>query len=242
MLNLNGGSQDGRRGRGRDRDPFDMLKRQAGARVYWTHLKSEEGDQGEYSVSGTGYFEDLNDLNQNAGLKVSFRPAETGGGHVCELHGSLEELAKKIPGGGGLELPTGGTLTAEQQQQLEAFKPMLAGFDMRVRVVMPGAVASAEGLKAGEGREAKLAINEGEFLDMLVQPQGSQQQMRVTSAAPDAKALEPEIAQFKKELAAAKAATEAERAKKDAPAAPKSAPTPAPEKKDDGGKKPQQDF
>jgi len=119
----------------------------------------------------------------------------------------------------------------------------LQGFEVKVSVVMPGPVKSAEGMTPGEGRTATLAITEKDIRDMMDKKKGPPpSKMKVVASAPGD--LTEEMAKFKKELAAAKvedAKTRAEGPKKDEakPEPKKDAPAPAaPEGgKKDGGKK-----
>lgn len=213
-----GGGPDGEKA-----DPFDILKQNTGDKVYWTNLKAEDGPAGEYILSGVGYFEDMNQIVTKEGEKnMSFK--KEGDGYVFEMKGQFDELSKGMPGG---DAPEGGKMSPEQEQQqkqmLEMMKGMMAGFDMKMRVVMPGTVKSAIGLKAGEGREASFALGEKEILAIMDKKQEPPKEMRVVSGPADDKALEAEIATFKKELADAKVVAEQAAAEKKAKGAEKGA-------------------
>jgi len=238
MPGAEGGMGGGMGGGPREKpDPFKMIKDGFGDNVYWTNLKAEDGPNGEWMISGTGYFEDINKVETKKD-KMSFRKTETGEGYVFEMdNASMNEQLKGGMGGGDEGM------SEEQKQQAEMMKQMmkgfLAGFDMRVSVVMPGAVTSAEGMVAGEGRKAAFALGEKEVNELMDGKRQPPKAMKVTSGAADA-SLEAEIATFKTELAAAKAASEKEAAEKKAgaskPAAPKPAtPKPEGEKSSKGG-------
>ena len=201
--------EEGQGGGAGKADPFKAIKDGFGGKVYWANLKAEDGPNGEYMLSGTGYFENVNDVQRKNG-KISFQKDPAGEGHLFELAG---EMPNELSGGPGADGPE-----AEQQKQMqEMMKGMLAGFDMKVTVVMPGAVKTAEGMKPTEGRNAVFALTEKDVLAIMDKKMTPPKEMKVTSGAPGS--LDTEIAAFKEELAKAKAAS-AEGAKP-APAAPK---------------------
>ncbi|HVY61888.1 MAG TPA: hypothetical protein VHF22_09555 [Planctomycetota bacterium] len=234
-----GGGPGGRRGGQQPQDPIDMIKKDF-KNVYWTDLKSEDGPSGELILSGTAYFDDVNRVGTGE-QKISFKKDEAGDGHKLDLMLS-NRLQDQLKQGMGGDDDGGGKQTPEQEQMAkqakEMVKAMLAGFDVKVKVVMPGAVKSADGMKAtGEGsREALFALGEKDVEAMMDKKQEApKSEMHIVSAAPDA-ALDKEIEAFKKELAAAK---EAAAAKGDSGAAKKPAEKPAekPADKPEGGEK-----
>jgi hypothetical protein len=232
MGGMGGPGGGGRGGRNGPADPFDLIKKNAGSKVYWTNLKAEDGASGEYTLSGTGYFEDVNQLNGRE-RQISFKKDEKGEGYVFEMKGQLpDDLTQGM--GGGMGKDDGGKQSPEQEQMqkqmMEMMKGMLAGFDMKVKVIMPGAVTAAEGLKAADkgSREAVFALGEKDVQAIMEKKQEPPKEMRVTSGAPDQAALDKEMAAFKQELADAKAAQEAA----------KSAAKPAEKAPEGGDKKP----
>jgi hypothetical protein len=218
---------------GAPQDPFEVLKKSVEGKVYWTNLKAEDGPQGEYMLSGTGYFEDVNQLKRENG-SMSFKKNEAGDGYVFAMKGQMpEELT------GGAAPGADGKLTPEQEQMqkqmLEMMKGMITGFDMKVTVTMPGQVTSAEGMKAGEGREGReaiFALGEKDLLAIMEKKQEPPKEMKVNSKLGDEKYINDELTAFKKELADAKAASEKEAAEK-AAKKPEKKPEPA-----TGGEKP----
>ena len=213
---MGGGPGMGGPGGGQPQDPFELLKKNVGKNVYWTNLATEDGAQGEYTLSGTGYFEDVNQLNGKE-RQVSFKKDDAGDGYVFEMKG---ELPSELSGAGGEMGGKKGTPEQEQMQKQMAdmMKSMMAGFDMKVKVVMPGAVKTATGLKAVEdgSREAVFALGEKDLQAIMDKKQEPPKEMRVVSKAADTKALETELATFKKELADAKASSQKEAADKKA--------------------------
>ena len=219
-------------------DPFEILKKDVGGKVYWANLKAEDGTDGSYTLSGTGYFESVNDIQRDQG-KMTFTKDAATGGYLLEMK---PEIPNEITGEKKEGAPE---LTPEQEQMqkqmLEMMKGMMAGFDMKVTIVMPGNVTKAEGMKATEGtRNATFALGEKELLAIMEKKEKPPKEMKVTSGPADDKALEGELATFKKELADAKAnaAKEAEeKAAKKKADAEKGGATPPPS--GDGEKKPE---
>jgi hypothetical protein len=215
-------------------DPFKTIKDSLGGQVYWANLESKDGPAGEFMLSGTGYFEDINKVERKNG-KISFSKATTGEGYELHVEGDTDQLKNGPLGGMGGD-GDDANKTPEQKQQEEMAKQMaksmMAGFDMKLSVIMPGAVTAAEGMTPGEGRKAVFALGEKELIEIMDGKRQPPKAMKVSCGAADP-AVDGEMATFKKELAEAKAAAEKEKA---AGAAKK----PEAEKKPAGEKK--QDF
>lgn len=200
-----GGQMGGQPGQeGMQADPFEMLKKGVEGKVYWTDLKTADGPAGEYVISGTGYFENINDVKPEKG-SLSFKKNEDGG-YTFSMTQDLDELKQGMPGMEGA--PEGQTLTpeqeAQQQQMMAMMKGMLAGFEMKVSVVMPGEIKSAEGMKPDQGRRALFQMGEQDVIAMMEKKKEPPKEMKVVSGP--ASGLDAEMEQFKKSLAAAKEA------------------------------------
>jgi hypothetical protein len=177
-------------------DPFDALKKSLQGKVYWTNLHSEDGADGSYTIAGTAYFEDVNQVQLEKGGSISWKKNDDGG-NTFEITQSTPDEFK-----GGDDA----NKTPEQKQQEEQSKAMMrsmmAGFEMKVSVVMPGAVKSSEGM-AADGRKASYALTEKDLGDIIDKKKGPPPStFKVVAGAPAG--LDDEVAQFKKELAAAK--------------------------------------
>src|SRR5262249_36591548 len=147
--------------------------------------------------------------------QISFKKDEKGEGYIFAMKGQLPDDLTQGMGGGMGGGDGDGKKSPEQEQMqkqmMEMMKGMLAGFDMKAKGIMPGAVTAAEGLKAADkgSREAVFALGEKDLQAIMEKKQEPPKEMRVTSSAPDQAALEKEMAAFKQELADAKAAQEA---------------------------------
>ena len=231
---MKAGEAQGRKGSGGD-EMFKGLK-QAFTNVYWANLQKSDGEDGSLTLSGTAYFEDINQVRAGGGggmggppsepkQLMTFRKDDGGDGHVLEVNGELL--------GGGNQLDN------VPEEQVAQAKMMLQGFESKVTVVMPGAVKSADPLKTS-GREAVSHLTDKDIMDIIDKKTTRPEKVIVVSGAPDDAALAGEIETFKKELAEAKAAAE-----KDAGSAKKPEPKKG-EKKDGekkgGGEKKGQDF
>jgi hypothetical protein len=219
---------------GEKMDPFDMIKKEFGDKVYWTNLKAEDGPAGEWVLSGTGYFEDVNAVKRENGA-MSFK--KDGDGYVFSMTGKLPDDIAKMPGGGGKsDAPKTPEQEAMEKQMLEMVKGMMQGFDVKVKVVMPGQVKSAEGMKPGEGREALFNLTEKDLVAIMEKKQEPPKEMKVVSGPADPK-VDAELAAFKKELADAKVQSEKDAAAKKAEKSEKRSKSDD-EKKADGDSKP----
>lgn len=119
----------------------------------------EEKKDGWTKVTVEFFFEDLNKVklvNEDDGKvmqEFSFR--REGAGHVVEFKsGAADELGADL-GGNDAELPP-----EAKKQMEEMVKQMLAGFELRIGVLMPGAVTEAGAFKEKEGRRAAFSIGE----------------------------------------------------------------------------------
>lgn len=105
------------------------------------------------------FFEDINKVklvNEDDGKvmqEFSFR--KEGDGHVLEVKAGGADPLGGVPGAGEGELPP------EVKKQIEEMiKPMLAGFEMRLSVAMPGPVKESGAFREKEGRRAAFALEE----------------------------------------------------------------------------------
>jgi hypothetical protein len=204
-----GGDEDG--APGKKPDPFEMIRKGVGGKVYWTNLKTSDGPNGEFTISGTGYFENVNDIKPEKGT-LTFTKADDGGS-IFEM---TQEMPDELKGGGfpGMaparpgEKPTPEE-EAQRKQMMEMMKGMLAGFEARITVVMPGAVKSAEGMKPADGRKAEFKMTEQDMVGMMDSQKldSIPTRFKVVSAAPSG--IDAEFEAFKKDLAAAKEASKA---------------------------------
>jgi hypothetical protein len=213
-------------------DPVARIRESMAGKVYWSKLEAKDGPNGEFVISGTGYFENVNDVQPQTG-SISFKKTEDGG-YAFEMDQDLGGPMKAGMGRLGGAMGGGGEggmkPNAEQQQQAkQMMKMMLAGFDAKITVVMPGAVKSAEGMKPLEGRGAQWHMGEDDLMTMMDKKEPpADMKMKVVCDAPTG--IDDEIAKFRKELAAAKAADAGP--KGDAKPAPEGGDK-APEKKKD---------
>jgi hypothetical protein len=213
MIKMGGNMQPpgGEGGAPEKADPFTPLKKNFDGSVYWKNLKAEDGAEGQYTLSGQGYFEDVNKIKKEQG-QVSFKKNEDGSTTFAMKSDDLNG-----PMGGGKD---GKELSPEQEQMqkqmMESMKPMLAGLDMKVTVVMPGAVKNAAGFKASEGRKAIFSMDEKTLLAIMDKKQEPPKELSITAGPADEKTIADEMASFKKELAEAKVASEKEAADKKA--------------------------
>ncbi len=200
---MKGGGPGGPQGGGQQPDLADMVKKSMGGKVYWTDVSTSDGPNGEIVLSGTGYFEHVNDLKPEKGT-IAFE-ASPDGGYVFTMTQEIpDEMKGGMPGMGG----EGGKLTPEQeaqrQQAMQMMKAMMAGFEMKLAVVMPGEIKSADGLPATEGRKASLRIGEEDLQAFMEQKKQPPTQMKVVSGP--ASVGDEELSAFKKELESARAA------------------------------------
>jgi hypothetical protein len=203
-------------------NPYDLLKKGVRGKVYWTDLKTEDGPSGEMIVSGTAYFENVNELRPENGSLAFEKTAD--GGFVFSMSQEIPERMKRSLS--GLEGQKGEKPTpeeeAQRQQMVAMMKAMIAGFEMKISVVMPGEVKSAEGLSSTEGRRASLALGEQDVFDIMEKKKEPPSSLKVVSGP--ASASEKEVTEFKKALAAAKEQAEKESAKGEAPKKPEEKP------------------
>ena len=111
------------------------IEKKLKGKVYWSNVRSGTNEKGESTASGVAYFEDLNQVMMDD-WAFSFARDPAGEGYVLERKDTRPSSAKS---------------PQEQQQEkamLQMLKPMLANAEMRVKVVMPGAVSR---LSAGSG-------------------------------------------------------------------------------------------
>src|SRR5207237_6351411 len=105
---------------------------------------------------------------------VSFKKADDGG-YVFEMKQDLEGPMKAgmgrlggMGGGMGGRGGEGRKPSPEQQEQAkQMMRMMLQGSEAKITVVMPGAVKSADGMKALEGRKAQWRMGEDDILGMM---------------------------------------------------------------------------
>jgi len=119
----------------------------------------EEKKDGWTTVIVEFFFEDLNKVklvNEDDGkVMQEFAFRKEGAGHAVEFKsGAADELGGELGGADG-DLPP-----EAKKQMEEMVKQMLAGFEMRIAVLMPGPVTEAGAFKDKEGRRAAFAIGE----------------------------------------------------------------------------------
>lgn len=120
----------------------------------------EEKKDGWTTVTVEFFFDDLNKVklvNEDDGkVMQEFAFRKEGDGHVVEFKsGAADELGADLGGAAGGELPP-----EAKKQMEEMVKQMLAGFELRIGVLMPGGVKDAGAFKDKEGRRAAFAIGE----------------------------------------------------------------------------------
>jgi len=96
-------------------DPFDQVRKTMDGKVYWSNLHTEDGDDGSWTIAGTAYFEDVNQLKPKQG-NISFKKNEDGG-NTFEMVTESDEM-KQLAGGDDSKK------TPEQKQQEEATRAM----------------------------------------------------------------------------------------------------------------------
>jgi hypothetical protein len=208
-----GGGDEGGPGGGQKIDPYDAVKKNFSGKIYWANLHTEDGADGSYSVYGTGYFDDVNQLKPDKGTISWTKNAD--GGNTFEI---TQETPDELKGMGGDDAKKTPEQKQQEAQMKAMMKGMLAGFEMKIAVVMPGAVKSAEGMTPGEGRNAQVSMNEQDVQDIMDKKKTPPTKMKVVAGAPSG--LDDELAKFKKDLADAKAndgKAPAAEPKKDAP-------------------------
>ena len=138
-------------------DPEKMNKGMPGV-VAVTRPKEEKKDGWTY-ITFSAYFDDVNKMSMKQGdqedapTMLDAKFAKQGDGYVFELMGKgAGDAAKQL---GGDDAPP------EAKAQIEAMlKEMLAGFEMKFGVKLPGAVTEVTGFTVKEGREASFAISD----------------------------------------------------------------------------------
>lgn len=207
----NGGQMGGGEGEGEMPDPVARIKSSMAGRVYWTNLEAKDGPNGEYVVSGTGYFDNLNDVTPSTG-GVSFQKNDDGG-YVFEmkqdLAGPMKAVRERLAGMGGGMGGGDGVKPSPEAQVKQFLRMALTGSEVKITVVMPGAVKSAEGMKPMDGRKAQWRVGEDDIASMMGKSDGSEvpANMAMKVVCGEASGLDAELAAFKKELAAAKEAS-----------------------------------
>ena len=122
-----------------------------------TRPKEEKKDGWTY-ITFSAYFDDVNKMaekvkEEGAPTMLDAKFSKQGDGFVFELFGKgAGDAAKQL---GGDDAPP------EAKAQIEAMlKEMLAGFEMKFGVKLPGAVTEVSGFTVKEGREASFSISE----------------------------------------------------------------------------------
>lgn len=139
-------------------DPDKMAKEMPGI-VALTRPKEEKKD-GWTQLTFEAYFDDFNKValkqgeGDDAQTMFDGKFTKQGDGFVFELFGKGAGEAAG-PLGGGDDAPP------EAQKQLEAMlKEMLAGFEMKFGVKLPGAVTEISGFSVKNGREASFTLTD----------------------------------------------------------------------------------
>lgn len=196
----------------------------------WKDLKAEPNDDGTFTVTGTAYFEDINKV-KSEGTRLEFKriggaPAD-GGGDTQPREGaegyevtvgqrSLDRMPQEMP-------------PEQREQILGMARGMLAGFETKTVVVMPGLVKEAEHCKV-DGRKATHTLVEEDVIRAIEEGKRPAPTRVVSGPAVPEVAAEHEA--FKKELAEVKAAAAAQG--KGGPEPKKSGPEKKPEPKKGG--------
>lgn len=180
-------------------DPADQIREMVKGKVFWKDLQAGPGDAGTFVMSGTGYFEDIADVELEQG-GLTFVKTEDGG-YKLEISGG--DMAGGIPGmpGGGMD----GMPDEQKAQMKQRLKGLLAGFEVKMGFTLPGTVTAIEGFTDHEARSAYFRLDEeavGKIMDEETKPPSG---MMAISGG-DAEGLAAEWEAFKKELAEAKAA------------------------------------
>ncbi|HEX7899004.1 MAG TPA: hypothetical protein VF950_14670 [Planctomycetota bacterium] len=182
-------------------DPDKMGKEMPGI-VAMTRPKEEKKDGWTY-LTFSAYFEDFNKVaikqgeGDDAQTMFDGKFSKQGDGFVFELFGK---------GAGDAAGPLGGADDAppEAKAQMEAMlKQLLAGFEMKLGVKLPGAVTEISGFAVKEGREASFVLSEkdlGKAADM--KKMEAVKSMKAVSGA--SQVSEAELAAWKAEVAKAK--------------------------------------
>lgn len=142
-------------------DPDKMGKEMPGI-VAMTRPKEEKKDGWTY-ITFAAYFDDINKVamkqgeGEDAQTMLDAKFAKQGDGYVFELFGKgAGEAANQF---GGDDSPP--ELKAQMEQMI---KQMLAGFELKFAVKMPGAVTEVTGFSVKEGRDASFTIAEKDIL------------------------------------------------------------------------------
>jgi len=207
MIKMSGGMPD--QETGQTKDPKEMIKESLKGKVYWDKLEAKDDVEGAYTITGVAYFEKLSDLSE---LEAKFE--KTAEGYTFHLKQSNDDMAG-IPGMDG----EGGAEGPEAEQQKAMMKAMMAGFEMKIGVRMPGPVTKIEGFGKQEGRDATFLLSEADLMKMMDTKQKPPTQFTALCGA-DAEGVAAEHETFKKRLAELKAAAPAEEKKPEGEKAP----------------------
>ncbi|MBI2899601.1 MAG: hypothetical protein HYY17_05410 [Planctomycetes bacterium] len=189
---------------GEAKDPFDELmnsdpaefeKNSAGIVAMGRPERAELG--GWKGVRITFYFEDINKvrLSEDDGKKekMKFSFKKDGDGYAFEV------VDNQMGEAGGSEKEPPDEETKKQMEEM--FQKMMAGFDYRASVKLPGKVKAVEGYTAKDGRTASISVGEKDVKNQKdFKKLGSRKATCGASEMTDA-----EVADFKKELEKAKA-------------------------------------
>lgn len=139
----------------------------------------------------TLYFEDINAMKLGDGeKKTAFSFKKEGDGFA------LEVIDRQFEG-----KPEESETSEEMKKRMEEmFKKMMAGFDYKATVKLPGAVKTMAGYTMKEGRTASMAVGEK---DIQAQQDMKKLSSRKAACGPS-EVTDSETAAFRKELAAAK--------------------------------------
>lgn len=181
-------------------DPAAELRQQFGGKTYWQDVKVGDGPEGSYGMSGTAYFDNVNELAPTDG---SIQFVKDGDGFKFTVHQGGGLL------GAGNAAGMGGAMTPEQQQamaaQIPQMKAMFEGLEVNLRVRMPGQVAATDGFNGKEGRMATFRLDTDGLIAMA-QSGARPADTFVASAGAPGRELQAEWDAFKQELAKVKAA------------------------------------
>ncbi len=192
----------------------------------WKDLKAEPNDDGTFTVTGTAYFEDINKV-KSEGTRLEFKriggaPAAGGDDTRPRAGGDGAEGYEVTVGQKSLDRMPQEMSPEQRDQILGMARGMLAGFETRTVVLMPGLVKEAAHCTI-DGRKATHVLTEEDVIQAI--EDGKRPAPTRVVCGPAVADVEKEHAAFLKELAEVKAASAAQGGK---PAEPKKG---GPEKK-----------
>ncbi|MFC1705581.1 hypothetical protein ACFL59_02020 [Planctomycetota bacterium] len=186
-------------------DPKQAVKEALKGKVYWDTIEGKETEAETYTITGTGYFDNVTDLDLDDG-SISFGPDGDGFKFSMTQKSKLGEGMPGLPPGLGGEGDVDPKSPQAEQMKTMA-KAMLAGFEMKVNVRLPGEIMTIEGFGAHEGRAATFRLGEDQLHKMIDQDEKPPEVLTAVSG-PAGEGLQAEWDGFKEKLAEVKKAQE----------------------------------